>query len=211
MKLDAQDFLWLARISISLEFDSFLTLFILFLLKSDHRRKCRFRLENYKYAVLSHSVYSQRVCFNLHNTLCVLFISFFTFKVQIDNDKCRRDRDARLSNSRLDLPNLCNGGTTRGSSRNHHHTNGHHHQSQMQQQSSHRSPSNGNLNVINNNNNNNNNNNLGSPVSSNTVSSHGNSSSGERGSSTKSNSSTGSANSGRDDMKCITPMTPSGK
>ncbi|XP_073822993.1 dual-specificity tyrosine phosphorylation-regulated kinase 2 [Musca autumnalis] len=134
--------------------------------------------------------------------------------VQIDNDKCRRDRDARLSNSRIDLPNLCNGGTTRGSSRNHHHSNGHHHTSQMQQQqSSHRSPSNGNLNnnnnINNNNNHNNNNNNLGSPVSSNTVSSHGNSSSGERGSSTKSNSSTGSGNSGRDEMKCITPMTPS--
>ncbi|XP_065358011.1 dual specificity tyrosine-phosphorylation-regulated kinase 2 [Calliphora vicina] len=142
--------------------------------------------------------------------------------VQIDNDKCRRDRDTRLSNPRLDLPPLCNVGSTRGSSRNHHHSIGHHHatslqQQQLQQQQQqttntnlhNRSPSNGNnINSIINNNNNINNN-LGSPVSSNTVSSHGNSSSGERGSSTKSNSSTGSGNSGRDEMKCITPMTPS--
>uniref|UniRef100_A0A1A9W0D0 dual-specificity kinase n=1 Tax=Glossina brevipalpis TaxID=37001 RepID=A0A1A9W0D0_9MUSC len=162
--------------------------------------------------------------------------------VQIDNDnKCRRDRDARLSNSRLDLPSLCNGGsgTTRGSSRNgrcleghitnvHHAVNvNHHHHHHMQQQHRHtilpqRSPINANTNHNNNNNNNNNssinninnnnhnNLNLGSPVSSsNTVSSHGNSSSGERGSSTKSNSSNGSTQSGRDDVKCITPMTPS--
>ncbi|KNC25276.1 Dual specificity tyrosine-phosphorylation-regulated kinase 2 [Lucilia cuprina] len=143
--------------------------------------------------------------------------------VQIDNNKCRRDRDTRLSNPRLDLPSLCNVGSTRGSSRNHHHSNGHHHgatlQQQQQQQQQHqqttnntqlhnRSPSNGNI-SNNINNNNNNNNNLGSPVSSNTVSSHGNSSSGERGSSTKSNSSTGSGNSAREEMKCITPMTPS--
>ncbi|KAM7353787.1 dual-specificity tyrosine phosphorylation-regulated kinase 2 [Cochliomyia hominivorax] len=164
--------------------------------------------------------------------------------VPIDNDKCRRDRDTRLSNPRLDLPALCNVGSTRGSSRNHHHSNSHHHsagtstsaasvqqqqqqqqqqqlqqqqlqqqQQQQQQQTTststntnqqhNRSPSNANnMNSLSNNN-------LGSPVSSNTVSSHGNSSSGERGSSTKSNSSTGSGNSGREEIKCITPMTPS--
>lgn len=144
----------------------------------------------------------------------ICFFVCFHLKVQIDNDKCRRDRDTRLSNPRLDLPSLCNVGGTRGSSRNHHYSNSHHHAGSQQQQTQtsninqhNRSPSNGNnMNSINNNNNN-----LGSPVSSNTVSSHGNSSSGERGSSTKSNSSTGSGNSGRDEMKCITPMTPSGK
>nr|XP_014087643.1 dual specificity tyrosine-phosphorylation-regulated kinase 2 [Bactrocera oleae] len=96
--------------------------------------------------------------------------------IQIDNDKLRRvsavvDRDNRLSNSRHDLPNVCNGGvagitvggngTTRGSSRSsrcldvhnnlvnnshsHSHHNGHHQ----------RSPTSGN----NNNNNNNSSNN----------------------------------------------------
>ncbi|XP_039951171.1 dual specificity tyrosine-phosphorylation-regulated kinase 2 [Bactrocera tryoni] len=104
--------------------------------------------------------------------------------IQIDNDKLRRvsavvDRDNRISNSRLDLPNVCNGGvggitvggngTTRGSSRSsrcldvhnnhvnnshsHSHHNGHHQ----------RSPTTGN-----NNNNNNSSNNKSNNSSTNT-------------------------------------------
>lgn len=44
------------------------------------------------------------------------FINNFSFwlKVQIDNDKCRRDREARLSGSRLELASLC---AARGASR----------------------------------------------------------------------------------------------
>lgn len=39
-----------------------------------------------------------------HTTTCVML-----FGVQIDNDKCRREREStRLPNSRLDLPSLCN-------------------------------------------------------------------------------------------------------
>ncbi|XP_011182090.2 dual specificity tyrosine-phosphorylation-regulated kinase 2 [Zeugodacus cucurbitae] len=92
--------------------------------------------------------------------------------IQIDNDKLRRvsavvDRDNRLSNSRLELPNVCNGGgvggittvggngTTRGSSRssrcldvhNNHMNNSHshsHHNGHHQ-----RSPTSGNNNNIN--------------------------------------------------------------
>ncbi|XP_037958073.1 dual specificity tyrosine-phosphorylation-regulated kinase 2 [Teleopsis dalmanni] len=121
--------------------------------------------------------------------------------VQLDKDKYRRDRDSRINNQRLDLPNLCNGGAVRGSPRvarymdaHNNHTN--HHQ---------RSPTT--TNGISHNSSNNNNN-ISSPVSSNTVSSHGNSSSGERGSSTKSISSSGSGNSGDSELKCATPMTP---
>lgn len=39
------------------------------------------------------------------------------FSVQIDNDKCRRERENRLNGSRLDLTQICGSGTTRGSSR----------------------------------------------------------------------------------------------
>lgn len=45
------------------------------------------------------------------------FINNFLFsllQVQIDNEKCRRDRESRLSGSRLDLSNLC---APRGASR----------------------------------------------------------------------------------------------
>ncbi|XP_053960210.1 dual specificity tyrosine-phosphorylation-regulated kinase 2 [Anastrepha ludens] len=190
--------------------------------------------------------------------------------IQIDNDKLRRvsavvDRDNRLSNSRIDLPNVCNGGVggggviggngiARGASRSgrcldvhnnhlnshsHNHHNGHRQRSPTSGNNNNNSNSNSNnnsnsntntnnknqqqqttiankqINSSSNNNknnghnNNNSNNNIGSPVSSTTISSHGNSSTsgGERGSSTKSNSSSGSGSS--DNMKCITPMTPS--
>lgn len=41
---------------------------------------------------------------------------FFLLQVQIDNDKCRRERENRLSGSRVDLTQICTG-LTRGSSR----------------------------------------------------------------------------------------------
>ncbi|XP_034670168.1 dual specificity tyrosine-phosphorylation-regulated kinase 2 [Drosophila subobscura] len=117
--------------------------------------------------------------------------------IQLDNEKLRRD--VRLSSSRLDLPQLCNG-TRRG-------LDGHNNHVAVNEAVTTTTSLNGNSN-------NNNNNNIGSPVSSSTT----NSSNGgnERGSSTKSNSSSGSGSSGNSasstgsaELKCNTPMTPS--
>ncbi|XP_022230818.2 dual specificity tyrosine-phosphorylation-regulated kinase 2 [Drosophila obscura] len=118
--------------------------------------------------------------------------------IQLDNEKLRRD--VRLSSSRLDLPQLCNG-SRRG-------LDGHNNHVAVNEAVTTTTSLNGNSN------NNNNNNNIGSPVSSSTT----NSSNGgnERGSSTKSNSSSGSGSSGNSasstgsaELKCNTPMTPS--
>ncbi|BFF94151.1 dual specificity tyrosine-phosphorylation-regulated kinase 2 [Drosophila madeirensis] len=117
--------------------------------------------------------------------------------IQLDNEKLRRD--VRLSSSRLDLPQLCNG-SRRG-------LDGHNNHVAVNEAVTTTTSLNGNSN-------NNNNNNIGSPVSSSTT----NSSNGgnERGSSTKSNSSSGSGSSGNSasstgsaELKCNTPMTPS--
>ncbi|XP_017098965.2 dual specificity tyrosine-phosphorylation-regulated kinase 2 isoform X1 [Drosophila bipectinata] len=124
-------------------------------------------------------------------------------RIQLDNDKLRRD--ARLSGSRLDLPQLCNGSRRLDGHNNHVAVN--------------ETSSNGtSLNVNGNGNpnsghNNNNNNNIGSPVSSSTTNSSSNGGN-ERGSSTKSNSSSGSSgnsasSTGSAELKCNTPMTPS--
>lgn len=48
-----------------------------------------------------------------YKNVLLLHIEYFSIQVQIDNEKCRRDRDARLSGSRLDL-NFC---VPRGTSR----------------------------------------------------------------------------------------------
>ncbi|XP_016962058.1 dual specificity tyrosine-phosphorylation-regulated kinase 2 isoform X2 [Drosophila biarmipes] len=119
--------------------------------------------------------------------------------IQLDNEKLRRD--VRLSGSRLDLPQLCNGSRRLDGHNNHVAAN----ETAVTTTS---------LNGNGNSNGNSNNNNIGSPVSSSTT----NSSNGgnERGSSTKSNSSSGSGSSGNSasstgsaELKCNTPMTPS--
>lgn len=126
--------------------------------------------------------------------------------IQLDNEKLRRD--VRLSSSRLDLPQLCNGSRRLDSHMNNNNNNSSNHVNETT------STLNGNA-SNGNNSNNNSNNNLGSPVSCSTT----NSSSGnERGSSTKSNSSSGSgsgssgnsaSSTGSVEIKCSTPMTPS--
>ncbi|KAI8042982.1 dual specificity tyrosine-phosphorylation-regulated kinase 2 [Drosophila gunungcola] len=122
--------------------------------------------------------------------------------IQVDNEKLRRD--VRLTGSRLDLPQLCNGSRR---------LDGHNNHVAVNESTVTTTSLNGNGNSIGQNNNNNNNN-IGSPVSSSTT----NSSNGgnERGSSTKSNSSSGSGSSGNSasstgsaELKCNTPMTPS--
>ncbi|XP_017153221.2 dual specificity tyrosine-phosphorylation-regulated kinase 2 [Drosophila miranda] len=127
--------------------------------------------------------------------------------IQLDNEKLRRD--VRLSSSRLDLPQLCNG-SRRG-------LDGHNNHVAVNEAVSTTTSLNGNSNSSHNNNNNNNNknNNIGSPVSSSTTNSSSNGGN-ERGSSTKSNSSSGSGSSGNSasstgsgELKCNTPMTPS--
>ncbi|KAH8232768.1 hypothetical protein KR032_011205, partial [Drosophila birchii] len=125
--------------------------------------------------------------------------------IQLDNEKLRRD--VRLSGSRLDLPQLCNG-SRRLDAQNNHVAGG--------DTTNATTASNGNGISNSNGNGSGNGNNIGSPVSSSTT----NSSNGgnERGSSTKSNSSSGSGSSGNSasstgsaEPKCNTPMTPSGK
>ncbi|XP_043661946.1 dual specificity tyrosine-phosphorylation-regulated kinase 2 isoform X2 [Drosophila teissieri] len=122
--------------------------------------------------------------------------------IQLDNEKLRRD--VRLSGSRLDLPQLCNGSRR---------LDGHNNHVAVNETTVTTTSLNGNANG-NGSGNSNNNNNIGSPVSSSTT----NSSNGgnERGSSTKSNSSSGSGSSGNSasstgsgELKCNTPMTPS--
>ncbi|XP_041566110.1 dual specificity tyrosine-phosphorylation-regulated kinase 2 isoform X1 [Drosophila elegans] len=121
--------------------------------------------------------------------------------IQLDNEKLRRD--VRLTGSRLDLPQLCNGSRR---------LDGHNNHVAVNESTVTTTSLNGNGNSIGQNSNNNNN--IGSPVSSSTT----NSSNGgnERGSSTKSNSSSGSGSSGNSasstgsaELKCNTPMTPS--
>ncbi|XP_043861878.1 dual specificity tyrosine-phosphorylation-regulated kinase 2 isoform X1 [Drosophila santomea] len=123
--------------------------------------------------------------------------------IQLDNEKLRRD--VRLSGSRLDLPQLCNGSRR---------LDGHNNHVAANETTLTTTSLNGNTNGNGSGNSNNNNNNIGSPVSSSTT----NSSNGgnERGSSTKSNSSSGSGSSGNSasstgsgELKCNTPMTPS--
>ncbi|XP_017044021.1 dual specificity tyrosine-phosphorylation-regulated kinase 2 [Drosophila ficusphila] len=120
--------------------------------------------------------------------------------IQLDNEKLRRD--VRLTGSRRDLPQLCNGSRRLDGLNNH---------LAASEPSVTTTSLNGNGNS---NSNSNGNNNIGSPVSSSTT----NSSNGgnERGSSTKSNSSSGSGSSGNSasstgsaELKCNTPMTPS--
>ncbi|KAH8238936.1 hypothetical protein KR038_008896, partial [Drosophila bunnanda] len=117
--------------------------------------------------------------------------------IQLDNEKLRRD--VRLSSSRLDLPQLCNGSRRLDAQNN---------QVAGGETTTATAASNGN--GISNSNGNGN---IGSPVSSSTT----NSSTGgnERGSSTKSNSSSGSGSSGNSasstgstEPKCNTPMKP---
>ncbi|KAH8244433.1 hypothetical protein KR026_009635, partial [Drosophila bipectinata] len=121
--------------------------------------------------------------------------------IQLDNDKLRRD--ARLSGSRLDLPQLCNGSRR---------LDGHNNHVAVNETSSNGTSLNVNGNPSSGHNNNNNNN-IGSPVSSSTTNSSSNGGN-ERGSSTKSNSSSGSSgnsasSTGSAELKCNTPMTPS--
>ncbi|EDV52850.1 uncharacterized protein Dere_GG13135, isoform B [Drosophila erecta] len=120
--------------------------------------------------------------------------------IQLDNEKLRRD--VRLSGSRLDLPQLCNGSRR---------LDGHNNHVAANEPTVTTTSLNGNGNGRGNSNNS-----IGSPVSSSTT----NSSNGgnERGSSTKSNSSSGSGSSGNSasstasgELKWNTPMTPSGK
>ncbi|XP_017002867.2 dual specificity tyrosine-phosphorylation-regulated kinase 2 isoform X2 [Drosophila takahashii] len=121
--------------------------------------------------------------------------------IQLDNEKLRRD--VRLSGSRLDLPQLCNGSRRLDGHNNHVAVN----ESAVTTTSLNgNGNSNGNSNI---------NNNIGSPVSSSTTNSS-NGGGNERGSSTKSNSSSGSGSSGNSasstgsaELKCNTPMTPS--
>ncbi|KAH8314568.1 hypothetical protein KR059_012951, partial [Drosophila kikkawai] len=124
-------------------------------------------------------------------------------EIQLDNEKLRRD--VRLTGSRLDLPQLCNG-SRRLDAQNNHMAGG--------ETTTATTASNGNGISNSNGNGSGNGNNIGSPVSSSTT----NSSNGgnERGSSTKSNSSSGSGSSGNSasstgsaEPKCNTPMTPS--
>ncbi|EDW27387.1 GL21056 [Drosophila persimilis] len=119
--------------------------------------------------------------------------------IQLDNEKLRRD--VRLSSSRLDLPQLCNG-SRRG-------LDGHNNHVAVNEAVTTTTSLNGNSNSSHNNNN------IGSPVSSSTTNSSSNGGN-ERGSSTKSNSSSGSGSSGNSasstgsgELKCNTPMTPS--
>ncbi|XP_002064754.3 dual specificity tyrosine-phosphorylation-regulated kinase 2 [Drosophila willistoni] len=124
--------------------------------------------------------------------------------IQLDNEKLRRD--VRLSSSRLDLPQLCNGSRRLDAHNNHVHTN----------DTTAIVTTTTTMTSASNNNNNNNNNNIGSPVSSSTTNSSSHGVGNERGSSTKSNSSSGSGSSGNSasstgsaELKCNTPMTPS--
>ncbi|KAH8410022.1 hypothetical protein KR009_004240, partial [Drosophila setifemur] len=161
-------------------------------------KKIRKHIANRK---LSHKVYLFLRLKNLgYKQLRSDFIS--CPEIQLDNEKLRRD--ARLSGSRLDLPQLCNGSRR---------LDGHNNHVAINESSAITTSLNGNNNP-NLSSNNNNNNNIGSPVSSSTT----NSSNGgnERGSSTKSNSSSGSGSSGNSasstgsaELKCNTPMTPS--
>ncbi|KAH8287883.1 hypothetical protein KR018_006030, partial [Drosophila ironensis] len=125
----------------------------------------------------------------------------FEFQIQLDNEKLRRD--TRLSGSRLDLPQLCNGSRRLDT----HVAAG--------EGNANATSLNGNGNGNGNPSSNGNNNNLGSPVSSSTTNSSSNGNN-ERGSSTKSNSSSGSGSSGNSasstgsaEFKCNTPLTPS--
>lgn len=152
-------------------------------------------------------VWCPGVCYTiplLIRTSLIIGMLTFPMQIQLDNEKLRRD--VRLSGSRLDLPQLCNGSRR---------LDGHNNHVAANENTVTTTSLNGNGNG-NGNSNSNNNNNIGSPVSSSTT----NSSNGgnERGSSTKSNSSSGSGSSGNSasstgsgELKCNTPMTPSGK
>jgi len=156
------------------------------------------------YQLLQSDLFScPEVCYKtgfLIQRLLMILIFLFPLQIQLDNEKLRRD--VRLSGSRLDLPQLCNGSRR---------LDGHNNHVAANETTVTTTSLNGNGNS-----NGNHNNNIGSPVSSSTT----NSSNGgnERGSSTKSNSSSGSGSSGNSasstgsaELKCNTPMTPSGE